>query len=115
MEPWPLNSLAPPAALASLRDEGYRKRTAQFLGTETDYVLKKLQGLNRAKPLATPWGFLICTQLAVPDLKNLFADNGLRVDEYRDPQGNQYLSFPFRSHRDNAQFLRVLQWILREQ
>lgn len=114
MEPWPLNSLAPPAALASLKDKGYRKRTAEFLAAETAYGLKKLQGLQRIKPLGTPWGFFLQVQPRIADLKNLFSARGLLIDEYGDTRGNQYLSFPFRSHRENAQFFFVLQRILRE-
>jgi threonine-phosphate decarboxylase len=115
MEPWPLNSLAPPAALASLKDKGYRKRTAQFLFAETRYALKKLQGFDRARPLATPWGLLIRIRPAIPDLKNILYDKGLLIEEYGDLQGNQHLSFPFRAHTENARFLRTLQWMLREQ
>ena len=115
MEPWPLSSLAPPAALASLRDKGYQRRTAQFLSEETGYALKKLHGLERVKPLATPWGLLIQVRPAIVDLKNLFREKGLLIDEYNDAHGNQCLSFPFRSHPDNAQFFRVLQRILRQQ
>jgi len=115
MEPWPLNSLAPPAALASLRDKGYRKRTAEFLAVETAYGLKKLQGLERIKPLGTPWGFFLQVQPRIADLKNLFFARGLLIEEYGDAQGNQYLSFPFRSHPENATFFRALQRILREQ
>ncbi|HUJ89947.1 MAG TPA: aminotransferase class I/II-fold pyridoxal phosphate-dependent enzyme [Syntrophorhabdales bacterium] len=115
MGPRPLNSLAPFAALASLRDKGYRRRTAAYLSAETAYALKKLQGLEWIKPLATPWGFLLRIQPAIADLKNLFFAKALLVDEYGDAQGNQYLSFPFRSHPENAQFFRVLQRILREQ
>jgi threonine-phosphate decarboxylase len=115
MEPWPLNSLAPPAALASLKDKGYRKRTAEFLAAETAYGLKKLQGLRRIKPLGTPWGFFLQVHPRIADLKNLFSARGLLIDEYGDAQGNQYLLFPFRSHPENATFFRALQRILREQ
>jgi threonine-phosphate decarboxylase len=115
MGPWPLNSLAPVAALASLRDKGYRKRTAEYLSAETAYTLKKLQGLERIKPLATPWGFFLQVQPAIPELKNLFFSRGVLIDEYGDAQENQYLSMPFRSHSENAHFFRVLQRILREQ
>lgn len=115
MEPWPLNSLAPPAALASLKDKGYRKRTAEFMAAETAYGLKKLQGLQRIKPLGTPWGFFLQVQPRIANLKDLFSAGGLFIDEYGDAQGNQYLSFPFRSHPENATFFRALQRILREQ
>ncbi len=115
MEPWPLNSLAPPAALASLKDKGYRKRTAEFLAAETAYGLKKLQGLERIKPIATPWGFFLQVQPRIANLKNLFSARGLFIDEYGDAQGNQYLSLPFRSHPENAKFFRALQRIVREQ
>lgn len=113
MGPWPLNSLAPVAALASLRDKGYRRRTAEYLSAENTYTLKKLQGLERIKPLATPWGLFLQVQPAIPDLKNLFFARGVLIDEHGDAQGNQYLSMPFRSHPENAHFFRVLQKILR--
>ena len=115
MGPSPLNSLAPVAALASLKDKGYRRRTAEFLSAETAYALKKLQKLERVKPLATPWGLFLQVRPEISDLKNLFFARGVLVDEYGDTQGNQYLSLPFRFHPDNAQFFRVLQRILREQ
>jgi threonine-phosphate decarboxylase len=115
MGPWPLNSLAPVAALASLRDKGYRRRTAEYLSAENTYTLKKLQGLERIKPLATPWGLFLQVQPAIPDLKNLFFARGVLIDEHGDAQGNQYLSMPFRSHPENAHFFRVLQRILRQQ
>ncbi len=114
MEPWPVSCLAPPAALASLRDKGYRKRTAQFLSTEKAYVLKKLERTDRAKAVATPWGVLIRVEPPVADLHNLLADQGVLVHEYRDADGRQYLSFPFRSHTDNARLIRTLQWVLRQ-
>ena len=106
MEPWPLNSLAPPAALASLRDKGYRRRTTEYLSVQTAYALKKLQGLERIKPLSTPWGFFLQVRPVIPDLKNLFFTRGMLIDEYRDAQGNQYLSMPFRSHPENAHFFQ---------
>jgi histidinol-phosphate/aromatic aminotransferase/cobyric acid decarboxylase-like protein len=115
MGPWPLNSLAPVAALASLKDKGYRRRSAKFLSAETAYTLKKLQRLERVKPIATPWGLFLQVQPEISNLKNLFLAGGVLIDEYSDARGNQYLSFPFRSHPENAQFFRVLQRILREQ
>jgi histidinol-phosphate/aromatic aminotransferase/cobyric acid decarboxylase-like protein len=113
MEPQPLNSIAPPAALASLKDKGYRKRTAQFLSAETEYALKKLQGIDRTKPIATPWGLFIGITGSAEDLKDRFADEGILIDAYEDAQGNEYLAFPFRSRPDNARFFRALRWILR--
>jgi len=115
LEPWPVNSLAPAAALASLRDKGYRKRTAQFLSTETEYARKKVGQLNGAAPIATPWGFLIRIQSSLAGLSDLLAQRGILVEHYSDAQDNHYLSFPFRSHAENARFLRTLRWILRQQ
>ena len=114
MEPWPLNSLAPVAALASLKDKGYRERTAQFLSTEREYALKKLQGIDRTKPIPTPWGLFIRIQTAVAQIKSLLADEGILIDAYKDAQENQYLAFPFRSRPANARFFRALRWILRK-
>jgi threonine-phosphate decarboxylase len=111
---WPVNSVALAAAIASLKDKGYRRRTAEVLSAEAAYSLKKLQGLRKLEPLATPWGFLIRAQPVIPGLKELLADRGIIADEYSDAQGNQYLPFLLRSRPENARFLRALQRILRE-
>ncbi len=113
MGPWPLNSLGPLAALASLRDKGYRKRTAEFLSAETVYALRKLKGVERVTPSTTPWGLFLQVTPRVPDLKNLFLAKGVLVEEYDDADQNQYLAMPFRSHHENARFFRVLQSLLR--
>ena len=113
LEPWPVNALAPAAALASLRDKGYRKRTALFLSAEAEYARKKVEQLEGAAPIATPWGFLIRIQHSAAHLSNLLVQRGILVEHYSDAQGNQYLSFPSRSHAQNARFLRSLGWIVK--
>jgi threonine-phosphate decarboxylase len=115
MEPWPLNSIALPAALASTKDKGFRRRTSEFYEAETVYALNKLERQSRVKPQRTPWGLFMQIQPAIPGLKELFSSRGILIDEYSDAKEGQYLSFPFRSHPENARFFRVLQRILREQ
>jgi len=115
MEPRSVNSIALPAALASLKDKGYRARTARYLSDEKEYALKKLQAIDRAKPVVTPWGIFIRIEPSASDIKSRFTDERILIDEYKDAQGNQYLSFPFRSRADNARFFRTLRWLLRGQ
>jgi threonine-phosphate decarboxylase len=115
MDPWPVNGIALAAALASLKDKGYRRRTSEFLAAEKAYVLKKLRGLIGARLQVTPWGFLIQVQPTIPNVKQLFLEHGILVEEYSDVQGNQCIALPLRSRPQNAQFLRILQRILREQ
>jgi threonine-phosphate decarboxylase len=115
LDPWPVNSIALAAALASLKDKGYRRRTADFLAAEKAYVLKKLGGLAEPMLHATPWGFLIRMHPTVPNVTPLFFEKGILVEAYFAAQGEEYVAFPLRSRPKNAQFLRVLQRILREQ
>ena len=115
MDPWPVNGIALAAALASLKDKGYRRRTAEFLAAEKAYVLKKLGGLTGARLQVTPWGFLIQVQPTIPNVKQLFFEKGILVEAYFATQGVEYVAFPLRSRPQNAQFLRVLQRILRQQ
>ena len=115
MDPWPVNGLALAAALASMKDKGYRKRTSEFLATEKAYVIKKLEGLSEPKLHATPWGFLIPIHPTVPNVTQLFSERGILVEAYFAAQGEEYVAFPLRSRPQNAQFLRVLQRILRGQ
>ena len=119
MGPRPPNAVALAAALASLKDKGYRKRTSAFLAGEQAYVLKKMEGRATIRATIelseTPWGFLIYMRPSLADLKQRFFDRGMLVEVYTDAQGHQYLSFPLRSHPQNARFLRALHGILREQ
>jgi threonine-phosphate decarboxylase len=115
MDPWPVNGIALAAALASLKDKGYRRRTSEFLAAEKAYVLTKLRGLTGARLQVTPWGFLIQVQPTIANVKQLFFEHGILVQEYSDTTENQYIALPLSSRPRNAQFLRVLQRILREQ
>jgi threonine-phosphate decarboxylase len=115
MDPWPVNGIALAAALASLKDKGYRRRTSEFLAAEKAYVLTKLRGLTGARLQVTPWGFLIQVQPTIANVKQLFFERGILVEEYSDTTENQYIALPLSSRPRNAQFLRVLQRILREQ
>jgi threonine-phosphate decarboxylase len=115
MDPWPVNGIALAAALASLKDKGYRRRTSDFLAAEKAYVLKKLGGLAKPMLHATPWGFLIRMHPTVPNVTQLFLERGILVEAYFAAQGEEYVAFPLRSRPQNARFLRVLQRILREQ
>ncbi len=114
MGPCPPNSVALTAALASLRDKGYRKRTSACIAEEKAYVLKKLQGRPQIEPFETPWGFLMRVHRAIEDLQQRFYERGILVEAYTDRQGDQHLSFPLRSHPHNARFLRALFRILHE-
>ncbi len=114
-DPWPANSVALAAALASLKDKGYARRTFEFLAAEKSYVRKALEGSTGTRLYETPWGFVMKLQPNRGNAKQLFLDKGILIEIYEDAQGNEYLALPLRSRADNASFVRTVRRMLREQ
>jgi len=114
IDPWPVNSVAAAAALASLRDKGFPGRTRQFLAAEQTYLAKKFGQLRGIESFSLPWGYLIRFEPGIANLSERFLEKGIIAEAFVDAEGNQYVRFPFRSHRLNALFARRLGWVLKE-
>ena len=116
MEPWPINTFAAPAALASLKDRGYQKRTLDFIKEEKIYLKGKLAKLDALSVTDTPCNFLLlrlATNLS--EIASLFLKRNLLVNRFTDEAGREWLQVPVRRHKENALFLRALGWIVRRQ
>ncbi len=108
-----INAIAPSAALASLRDAGYRRRTLQFLREEKAYVMGKLTNVRGIKVFDTPCNFLLLNiEKEYSDLKGLFLKNNMLIDEFIDDRKRRYIKMPLKKHKFNARFIKTLKRII---
>ena len=107
-----VNGPAPHAAIASLRDRGFRTRTLKFIGEEKKYFGQKLGSNKTVRLIDTPCNFVL---LALPgDLEHLreaFLERNILVDGFPGAQGMVYLRLPVKGHKANAFFVRTLRRI----
>ncbi len=111
----PVCAVRAAAALASLRDAGLQKRTAEFLAEEKTYLIAKLSRVDGVRTIdAGPNGLLVAFTGPVADLRTRFLKRNIMVETYEDESG-QYIHLPLRQHADNARFARTLRWIMAEE
>lgn len=115
LEPHEIHTFAPRAAVASIKDKGFHRRTAEFLGEEKDYVLKELGKMAGVVGRASPANLFLVTFPTNVGVRDRLAGEGIEAEVVEDQAGRPTVRFPLRSHRDNAQFLRVLKKIDRDQ
>jgi|GEM_PF-253542 len=109
-----LNTLAYAAAMASLKDKGFKKRTIDFIENEKAYIIKKLKCVNDLQIIDTPCNFLLLkTSRDVSDIKNIFLRYNIFVDEYKSISGGGYLRLPINRHKKNAKFVKTLNYIFK--
>jgi threonine-phosphate decarboxylase len=108
-----IDAIAPSAALASLRDAGYRRRTLQFLREEKAYVMGKLTNVRGIKVFDTPCNFLLLNiEKECSDLKDMFLKNNMLIDEFIDDRKRRYIKMPLKKHKFNARFIKTLKRIV---
>jgi threonine-phosphate decarboxylase len=112
-DPGPPNCLAPAAALVSLKDKGYTKRTKEFLHVEKTYLKEKLNRIPTITTIDTPCNFLLIkTDLPGAELESRFLRQNILITCFDDADALSYICVPVRNHADNARFVRVLRWIV---
>ena len=108
--PSPLvNGLAPLAAIASLKDDGFRKRTMEFIEEEKAYFRRKLGGNETVYLIDTPCNFVLLSfrgDLGV--LQKSFMERNILVDGFPGKEGTVYLRLPVKRHKADAFFIRTL-------
>jgi len=105
----PVNGLAPRAAIASLKDDGLRKRTLEFIEEEKAYFRKKLGGNEAISLIDTPCNFvLLSLQGDLDGLRKSFMERNILVDGFPGREGTVYLRLPVKRHKANAFFMRTL-------
>jgi threonine-phosphate decarboxylase len=113
LDPSTINSLASQAAMASLKDKGYRNRTLLYIENEKAYLAKKLSEIQRLKcHVSLTNSIVIRFQKDNLDFEKAFKKHHMLVQLFSDEHGNTCLALPVQSHRQNAYFVRILKRIM---
>jgi threonine-phosphate decarboxylase len=112
--PLQINSIAPYAALASLKDTGYKKRTLKFIEQEKRYILRKLSDIEGLKVFDTPCNFLLLVieKEEHKNFRDLFLKHHILIDEYVDEKNGHFIRLPIKRHKLNAFFVKMLKKIM---
>jgi threonine-phosphate decarboxylase len=110
---FPVNPLAEAAAIASLRDKGYRKRTLAYIKEEKRFIQNSLAGVDQIECIDTPCSFLLLKlHEQIANLRDAFLKRRIIVRDFTDRNGSRYIRLPVRKHGWNAGFIRTLKNIL---
>lgn len=113
LDPSWINSFAPWAAIASLKDKGYQHRTLLFIEGEKAYIHEKLSRIKDVKCFVSPSNILVIRlQKKRDDFQKLFERHQILIDTFSDEDGNTCIRFPVQTHRMNAYFVRILKRIM---
>jgi histidinol-phosphate/aromatic aminotransferase/cobyric acid decarboxylase-like protein len=108
-----VNSFAPRAAVASLKDKGYQHRTLLFVENEKAYLTRKLSDIGGLKCHVSPTNLVVIRlQKDHLGVERSFKKHHLLVRMFSDEHGNTCLAFPVQGHRQNAYFVRILKRIM---
>jgi len=109
-----INALASTAAMASLKDKGYRARTLKFIQDEKGYFTDKLKQVDGVKVFDTACNFLLLEiERQVPDLAALFLKRHIMIEAYSSESGGICLKAPVKRHKSNAKFIKTLKYIIK--
>lgn len=112
-EPGPVSTVAAAGALASLRDRGFSRRTAEFLAAEKAYMTAKLGRIKGIRPIDTGCNFLLlAVELPVADLRSRFLQRRILIEVFEEENGRELIRLPLRRRRENARFARTLAKIM---
>jgi len=115
-EPGPVSTVAAAGALASLRDRGFSRRTAEFLAAEKAYMTAKLGLIKGIRPIDTACNFLlVAVEKPVTDLRSRFLQRHILIEVFEEEKGRELIRLPLRRRRENARFARTLARIMAEE
>jgi histidinol-phosphate/aromatic aminotransferase/cobyric acid decarboxylase-like protein len=107
--PEEINTLAVHAAIASMKDIFYKRRTMEFISTEKSYLLNAFAHIDGLICFDTPCPFIVLAFEKKQDrLKEIFSGYRILIDEFFDKQGGYYLKVPIKKHKWNARFVKTL-------
>jgi threonine-phosphate decarboxylase len=113
LDPTWINSFAPCAAIASMKDKGYRRRTLLFIEAEKAYLRERLSRIKGVKCYVSPSNILVIRlQKEYGSLHDIFKRHHALIDAFTDCDGKTCIRFPVQTHRLNAYFVRVLRRIM---
>jgi len=101
------------AALASLKDKGYKERTRRFIKEEKKFIMEKMNNISNLNVFDTSCNFLLLKiQKSIMGLEDLFLKRNILVNACADDKGNTYIRMPLKTHKFNARFIKTLKYIL---
>jgi histidinol-phosphate/aromatic aminotransferase/cobyric acid decarboxylase-like protein len=112
LDPTWINSFAPSAAIASMKDKGYRRRTLLFIEGEKAYLHEMLSRINGVKCYVSPSNILVIRlQKELGNLQKSFTKYHVLIDTFTDDEDNTCIRFPIQTHRLNTYFVRIIKKI----
>jgi threonine-phosphate decarboxylase len=115
LEPGPVSNVACAGALASLRDSGYRKRTAAYLKAEKTYIEDKLRGLDGVQVVDTACNFILLEfDEIAPELEAQLFRRNILIERFVQGGGRVCFRMPMRRHRENARFAKTILRFVRQ-
>jgi histidinol-phosphate/aromatic aminotransferase/cobyric acid decarboxylase-like protein len=113
LDPSWINLFAPWAAIASMKDTGYRRRTLLFIEGEKAYLREKLSRIKEVKCYISPSNILVIRlHKEYDNVHDVFKKHHALIDPFTDDEGNACIRFPVQNHRLNAHFVRTLRRIM---
>lgn len=106
----PANPLGCVAALASMKDKGYKKRTMDFISGEKTFLKERLGKIPAVEVHDTPCNYLLL-KIASPSAeitKTLLRAKGILIDGFTDGEGNTFLRLPVKTRKENGRFAKAL-------
>lgn len=115
LDPSCINSFAPWAAIASMKDKGYRRRTLLFIEAEKAYIRDKVSQISSVKCFVSPSNMLIIRiQKKCDDVHKWLEKHKILIHTFPDEDGNTCIRFPVQTHRLNSYFIRILKRMMEE-
>jgi threonine-phosphate decarboxylase len=116
IDPGPVGTVAAAGALASLRDRGFQRRTAEFLKAEKAYLTGKLSRVETISVIDTACNFLLAKmEGSAAELQERLLQWHILVEGFEDVKGATYLRLPLRTHQENARLAKALGRIAAEE
>lgn len=109
LDPSAINSLAPVAALASLKDKAYQRRTLLAVEAEKAYLQERLARIAGIRCHVSPSNIVLARiQKDCEGLGKFLNNNGVHVETFVDGQGFSCVRIPVQKRRLNAYLVRIL-------
>ncbi|NWF56082.1 MAG: threonine-phosphate decarboxylase [Syntrophaceae bacterium] len=120
-EPWSVNALAQLAALESLRDRTYMKRTLDFIGRERKTLTLGLQGIPGFIPYPGSANYLLVQihpslNLTAAELRERLISRGILIRDCRSfhHMGPYFFRVAVRNRRENQTLIKALGQVQKE-
>ncbi len=113
-QPWNINCLAEAAALASLEDVDYIKKTRRLIQRERSFLQKELIDIQGIEPFPSQTNFiLVCTEetnRTSQEIRSILLDKGIIVRDCSSFRGlgNSFIRVAVRKRAHNKKLVRAL-------